>query len=184
LQEREAYQKHGFNNTVWIEANPKIIKYVNEKLTLNEKETIYNYAITDSLDEFIDFHITSFDQSSSILKLGTHKKYYPQINEVESIKVPAKRMDKLIIEKNINIENYDFINLDIQGAELLALKSFGSYLKNIKYIYTEINTEPLYEGCCLLPELDLFLEKEGFKRVETQMTSAKWGDALYIKNYE
>jgi FkbM family methyltransferase len=184
MQEKTVYEKFDLYNTVWIEANPKIVEFLHQNVTLNEKEQIYNYAITDSFEEFIDLHITSFDQSSSIFRLGTHKKYYPQISETECLRVPAKRMDTLITENNIKIEDYDFLNLDIQGAELLALKSFGTYLNNIKYIYTEVNSEPLYEGCCLLSELDSFLNEKGFERVEIQMTSANWGDAFYIRKHE
>jgi len=32
-------------------------------------------------------------------------------------------------------------NLDIQGAELKALKSMGDYLNNVDYIYTEVNSD-------------------------------------------
>jgi FkbM family methyltransferase len=184
MQERAVYQKFGLFNTIWIEANPKIVKYLNETTVLDKKESLYHYAITDSPSPFIDLHVTSFDQSSSIFKLGTHKKHYPQIEETECVTVPAKRMDALIAENNIDIQKYDFINLDIQGAELLALKSFGNYLNNIKYIYTEVNTELLYEGCCLLTELDSFLQQNKFVRTELQMTPANWGDAFYIKKNE
>ena len=90
-------------------------------------------------------------------------------------------MDTLIREKNININNYDFLNIDIQGAELLALKGFGDLLYNIKYIYTEINKNYLYKDCALVDEIDEYLISYGFDRVETSMTEFEWGDALYVK---
>lgn len=180
LQERGSYKKYNLHNTVWVEANPRIVERVKTNVLLDEKEQIYNFAITDK-DGEIELNITSFDQSSSILKLGTHKNYYPQIDVTETIKVSGKRMDTLIEEFHIKVEEYNFLNLDIQGAELQALKGFGKYLKDIDFIYTEVNKEPLYEGCCLLPELDSFLSENGFKQVELSMTTANWGDAFYIK---
>ena len=90
-------------------------------------------------------------------------------------------MNTLLSENNINVNDYDFLNIDIQGAELLALKGFGDLLNNIKYIYTEINTNTLYKDCALVSEIDEYLFKYGFKRVETLMTEFEWGDALYIK---
>jgi hypothetical protein len=33
----------------------------------------------------------------------------------------------------------------------------------------------------LVSEIDEYLSKYGFKRVETSMTEFEWGDALYIK---
>ena len=77
--------------------------------------------------------------------------------------------------------HYNFLNLDIQGAELLALCGASKILPYIDYIYTEINEAELYEECCLAWELDSYLLSFGFKRAKTHMTKDKWGDAFYIK---
>ncbi len=57
----------------------------------------------------------------------------------------------------------------------------GDILSKIDYIYTEVNTDYLYKNIALLPELDDYLDKQGFKRVELSMTTFKWGDAFYIR---
>ena len=51
-------------------------------------------------------------------------------------------MKKLIEEKKIDIDSINFLNLDIQGVELRALKGLGEYLKKIDfnkpiYIYSQ-----------------------------------------------
>lgn len=79
------------------------------------------------------------------------------------------------------MNRYDFINLDIQGAELLALKGATSILPFVKAIYTEVNEKELYEGCALIEELDAYLKQNGFTRILTNMTKHGWGDALYIR---
>jgi hypothetical protein len=99
----------------------------------------------------------------------------------EILEVKSKRMDTLIVENGINIDDYDFVNLDIQGAELLAIKGFGEFLNKINYIYTEINTNYLYKDCALINEIDDYLNEYGFVRTETLLTNYEWGDALYIK---
>lgn len=182
LEERFDYTSNGLNNTIWVEANPKIysnIEFINHE---SNDECVFNCAISDEDDKIYEFNITNNGQSSSILELDKHKIYHPQIHVSDIIKVNSKRMDTLISENHIEINQYDFLNIDIQGAELLALKSFGGLLKNIKYIYTEINTNYLYKDCALLPEIDEYLEFFGFERVETEMTEFEWGDALYIKS--
>ena len=68
-------------------------------------------------------------------------------------------MDTLINENNIDIKNYNFLNLDIQWAELMALKGFGNFINDFDYIYTEVNIDELYEKCVLLGELDEYLKK-------------------------
>ena len=78
--------------------------------------------------------------------------------------------------------DYNFLNLDIQGAELKALKGMEEYLDKVDYIYTEVNEDYVYKGCALVSELDEFLGKYGFTRVETSWAgNCKWGDAFYIK---
>jgi hypothetical protein len=72
--------------------------------------------------------------------------------------------------------------LDIQGAELKALKGMEEYLSKIDYIYTEVNSDYVYKDCALIGEVDEYLEKFGLKRVETQIyTEYRWGDAFYIR---
>jgi FkbM family methyltransferase len=181
MEERSDYISQGLYNTIWIEANPKVysnIKFVNDE---SNDERAFNYAISDEDNKLYEFNITNNGQSSSILKLDKHKIHHPQIHVSDIINIHSKRMDTLLSENNININDYDFLNIDIQGAELLALKGFGNLLNNIKYIYTEINTNTLYEDCALVSEIDEYLSKYEFKRVETSMTEFEWGDALYIK---
>lgn len=181
MEERGDYISQGLYNTIWVEANPQV--YSNIEFVNNEpnNERVFNYAISDEDNKLYEFNITNNGQSSSILKLDKHKIHHPQIHVSEVIEVRSKRMDTLMLENSIDIDKYDFLNIDIQGAELLALKGFGDLLNNIKYIYTEINTNYLYKGCALVSEIDEYLEEFGFKRVETSMTDFEWGDALYIK---
>ena len=181
MEERNDYISKGLYNTIWVEANPKV--YSNIEFINNESSNVrvFNFAISDEDNKLYEFNITNNGQSSSILKLDKHKIHHPQIHVSEVINVNSKRMNTLLSENNINVNDYDFLNIDIQGAELLALKGFGDLLNNIKYIYTEINTNTLYKDCALVSEIDEYLFKYGFKRVETLMTEFEWGDALYIK---
>ena len=88
----------------------------------------------------------------------------------------------LIEEKYIPIRTLNFLNLDIQGVELRALKSMEKYLQHVQYIYTEVNTEQVYKGCDLVGDIDLYLAKYGFARVCTSMCgNYGWGDAFYVK---
>jgi FkbM family methyltransferase len=181
MEERSDYLSHGLNNIIWVEANPKIysnIEFINHE---NSNERVFNYAISNVDDVVVKFNITNNGQSSSLLELDKHKIHHPHIHVSEIISVSSKRMKSLILENDININDYDFLNIDIQGAELLALKGFGDLLNGIKYIYTEINTNTLYKDCALVSEIDEYLASYGFKRVETSITNFEWGDALYIK---
>ena len=91
-------------------------------------------------------------------------------------------MDTLIERENMPIEKLNFVNLDIQGVELRALKSMEKYLSHVHYIYTEVNTEEVYKGCNLIGEIDAYLKGLGFVRVAQKIYSEYgWGDAFYMK---
>lgn len=180
MEERSDYLSHGLSNTIWIEANPKVYSMI-ESINGLSSERVFNFAVSDSDDVPINLNVTNNGQSSSILELEKHKIHHPHIFVSETIEVKTIRMDTLLGRNNISLDNYDFLNIDIQGAELLALKGFGDLLNNIKYIYTEINTNELYKDCALVNEIDDYLFNFGFTRVETSMTDFEWGDAFYIK---
>jgi FkbM family methyltransferase len=175
-EEEKFYHAKGIRNIIWIEAlKEKVEKFSGER-------KIYNYVVSDKDDQEITFKITNNYQSSSILPLKTHLKEHPHIHVIENRVLKTKRMDTVYEKERIDVKYANFLNLDIQGAELMALKGMGTILNNFDYVYTEVNQKELYEGCCLLGELDEFLGGKGFKRVELNMTKFGWGDALYIRN--
>lgn len=80
---------------------------------------------------------------------------------------------------------FNFLNLDLQGAELMALRGLGERLSDVDYIYTEVNKKDVYQGCAKVEELDRFLTE--FTRVETLWcedggVDHGWGDAFYIRS--
>lgn len=143
---------------------------------------IYQAIIDDVDNKEIIFNISNNGQSSSMLEFGTHTIHHPHVKFIGTIQGKTKRLDTLIEENNIPIQHLNFLNLDIQGVELRALKSMEKYLSNVDYIYTEINTDYVYKDCNLVGEIDEHLKQFGFTRVATQIASNfGWGDAFYIK---
>jgi FkbM family methyltransferase len=117
-------------------------------------------------------------ESNSILEPHKHIHIYPGIVFTNKETVDVEPLDKFEPTASLN-----FLNMDVQGAELNVLLGASNTLKNIQYILTEINTDELYKNCALIEDLDYFLGKYGFRRVETILDrdSQAWGDALYIK---
>jgi FkbM family methyltransferase len=174
------------SNIYWIEALPKLVE---KNKSNNPLLNIYQALIYDEDDKEIEFNITNCDgdvnnlQSSSILEFGSHKTSHPQVKVVEKVKMKTSRIDSVINKYAIAMENVNFINLDIQGVELRALKSMGNYLNNIDYIYTEVNTEEVYKNCDQMTELSEYLVKHNFRLADARIYKEfGWGDAFYIKN--
>lgn len=168
-------------NIVWVEGNSKLYSDLKSKLKFLTDNKVFNAIISDTDGQEVTFHITNNGESSSILELERHKIHHPQIHVTESVAGTTKTFDTLAQENNLDLSKYDFLNLDIQGAELLALKGMPDTLKSIKYVYTEVNTGEVYKNCAKIGEMDEYLKSFGFKRVETHITEYEWGDAFYIK---
>lgn len=181
-EERALYNSINIRDkdTLWIEAIGEIVAYVKK---INENINIVQAVITDKDDEELSFMITNNKESSSIFNFGTHAIEHPHVFEIERRRLKSITLNTLFERNNIPHDRFDFINIDIQGAELKALKGAVHILPHIKAIYAEVNEKMLYEGAGLLPELDEYLATFNFKRVITNMTQHGWGDALYIKNY-
>lgn len=162
------------DKVLWIDA-------LQDKVDLSKQkfpDIFIEQAVVSDTKDIVTFHRSNNGQSSSILELGLHKQYHPQVWYVDSFVAETKLLKDIICNYDIP---YNFINLDIQGAELKALKGMAEYLPKIDYIYSEVNSDYVYEGCALVTELDEYLLQFGLHRVETKWTDCKWGDAFYIR---
>lgn len=185
-EECEDYKNSGFKEIIWVEANKSLIKDLFDKTNPicqpnKIKQTIICSAVSDTDNEEVSFKITNNGQSSSILELGTHLTHHPHVQVVSTRVIKTKRFDTIAKERNLDLTKTKFVNLDIQGAELKALRGFGELLNGFDAVYTEVNSEEVYKGCALITEIDAFLESKGFIRALTAMTEYKWGDALYVR---
>ena len=79
----------------------------------------------------------------------------------DEIIINCHRLDT-IIKKN-NIDKVDIIWMDLQGAELLALKGLGSYLNRVKFIHTKVSYKEIYTGQVMFNELHNLIKGNDFK---------------------
>lgn len=160
-KEAKLYQSLKSNKILLVEANPEIFTRLEENIKDIPEAQAVNCAISNENGK-VTLHITSMDQSSSILPLKRLTEYYSMIQESRQIDVPSKKLDTLLEELNLNPSDFNFLNIDIQGAELLALEGAINLLPHIEAINTEINYVEFYENCALIDQVDEFLENHGF----------------------
>ena len=175
-EELKDYEKYiDRNKILWIEGNPDLV--------IRNKNTYPNICIENAVvwNEItkLKFHIANNGQSSSVLDFGLHEKYHNHVYYTNEIEVETQILEDIL--KKYTSCVYNFLNFDIQGADLQALKGMESYLENVNYIYIEVNTGYVYKNNGLLSEVDDYLAMFGFTRVETCLTEFEWGDAFYIK---
>jgi FkbM family methyltransferase len=178
--EISTYQAMGVQKVLFVEANPVVFERLQANIAGVPNVQAVNCAVSNE-NGTLNLRVTSNDQSSSILELKRHLELYPNIQETNQVTVESKTIDTLLQEMQLNPYDFNILNIDIQGAELLALQGGTDWLKWVAGINTEVNYEEMYEGCALIDQLDEFLELHGFQRVATITHHPYWGDAFYVK---
>jgi FkbM family methyltransferase len=172
LKDYERYLQR--NKILWVEALSDKVELCKQRFP---NVLIENAVVSDKIEKIM-FNVSNNGQSSSILDFGLHSHYHSHVHYVNSFEAETKLLKDVISKYDIE---YNFLNFDIQGAELKALKGMEEYLPKVDYLYTEVNSDYVYKDCALIEELDEYLLKFGLVRVETKMTEFKWGDAFYIR---
>jgi len=175
-EELQAYDRYlPRNKMLWVEALQDKVDYCKERYP----DVFIEQGVISDCVETVTFNRSNNGESSSILEFGLHTYFHPHVHFVDSFQCETKMLKDIICKYDIP---YNFINLDIQGVELKALKGMSDWLKTIDYIYTEVNSDYVYKGCAIINEIDDYLKEFGFVRVETVWCgNNRWGDAFYIK---
>jgi FkbM family methyltransferase len=134
-EELELYEKVGASKVIWVEGNPETFEVLMEKIARKTGHSAHNLLVSDKDGQEVNFNVASFSQSSSMLEFGSHSTSYPDITVSSQVKLKTVRLDNFFTE---GLAAINFLNLDIQGAELMALKGMGDLIESIEYIYTEI----------------------------------------------
>jgi FkbM family methyltransferase len=102
--------------------------------------------------DVVEFH--EHAEQSSILELGTGKPFG------QSVQIKTTTLDDLVAEMHLPFP--DLIKLDLQGAELEALKGASRCLSAVKAVLLEISFLPIMDGGPLLAETVQFMKERGF----------------------
>ena len=181
-EELPIYESHGIKNVCWIEADPNTFNELKKILVNRDNDVLINVAVCDK-NEVKPFYVMDNGASSSLLKPTGHLDKYPTVKYTNEINVIGRKLDSLVSDGLINMERYDFLYMDLQGGEFLALRGFERNICDINYILAEINYEELYEGCMLIDDFDRYLWENGFeKQYATIHETVGWGDAYYKRH--
>lgn len=175
-EEYSIYKNAGVTSMLFIEAN----KDLAHGYAPNDECCFVVHAAVSDTEEWVEFNITNNGESSSILELKDHAVIYPQIVNVETVKMKTTTLDKIIEKVGVYTFAWNILNLDIQGVELKAMKGLTNW-DHIEAVFTEVNYREMYKGCALISEIDEFLFAKGFLKVEEVDTGSGWGDALYVR---
>lgn len=147
---------------------------------------VTNVPMTSSLYEPLNETIDVFSNLGELMRVE------------KRIDIETKRLDDLLALTGAA----DFIKLDIQGSELMALENAEATLATVSVIQCEVEFVELYQDQPLFADVDKFLRSQGFcflkfaylmGRPYKPLTSngnpnkaisqTLWGDAIYVKDF-
>lgn len=186
------YQKIGAKKVVWIEANPEVYQELLENLqimNISDVESIpFNQLVSDQDDLETDFnlyygwdagHLVGNKGMSSILK--AKNSWWGSECYKGTIKLNSLTLDTFLERNNLGYE-FDLLNMDTQGAELLISRGAIKVLENVKYINSEVTLfNAPYHNNPLFEELYEYFKQFGFTHISTELSDVNWGDAIFAK---
>jgi len=177
-EEYEEYRNYfGAVPITWIEADPEVADRLLHRMTHDPLTRTISAVIADEVGREVTFHRANNEQSSSFLELGTHALVHPEVEYVDSFQAVTMTLDSLPLLGG------NFLNMDLQGAEGMAIAGAGEFIKSVDYVYTEVNREALYRGCTLFDQFVPMMGDLGFRMVESIIyENLGWGDAFFVRD--
>ena len=126
-EEVDAYYNYGVDHSLWVEANIDLMRQLQSNISRYRNARSINAVLIDKDDQDVIFNISNNGMSSSILDFEYHKIAHPEIFFVGNREMKSRTLNTIFVENNIPFDLYDFMNVDIQGAELMMLKQQLKY---------------------------------------------------------
>ena len=166
--------------TIWIEANPKLISDLRDNIYQYPYQKVIHALLSDKDDEYKEFYVSNNDSaSSSVFEFG-QKSIDQNLKMISKMKIKSSKFDTIVKNQAIEILDYNFWVIDLQGSELLALKGAKKSLEKCKSILVEISKTEYYKNAVKWEELKKFLNENNFFQEWEPLEDHT--DVLFIKN--
>jgi FkbM family methyltransferase len=94
------------------------------------------------------------------------------------VEVPVTTLKTFMQERRIGL--IDLLWMDIQGAELMALRGLGEYIDRVRIIHSEVGFFPIYADQPLFRDIKAYLNAHGFRLVSFTTMGRYFGDAVFV----
>lgn len=158
-----------------FEPNMDLLFEAHSRLRYRGNIILYPVALSSKsgLQEFYASYGTSTG-SGSLLEPTLHLRNHPEVHfhKNDDELVFTSTLDE--IQSKLNLDCVDLLWIDAQGAELEVLKGSIDTLERVRYIYSEVSTEPLYLNGATYAEIRSFLFDRDFDVLE-EFLPLDWG---------
>jgi FkbM family methyltransferase len=157
-------------HVIWVEAIPDIAGELKQRVSPFSKQRVVQACITDRDGDRIEFKVSGNHDgvSSSIFDFGPaasgDDSLWPDANlhMVDVISLETTTIDRLFAQLGVSPSDFNHWIVDLQGAELLALKGGLDSLKHCRSLVVETSTVEVYEGGAQWLDVKALLEEHGF----------------------
>ena len=186
-QEVAAYLAAGARSVVLVEANPEHVATLRARFSGTPGVRVVGCAAgAEPGSATLRLHTSrSGDtQSASLLELAELGEV-GTVHTQGAVEVPVRTLDDIAAGAPC-----DLLVVDVQGAELLALRGATDLLMRVKAVVCEIELRPLYVGAPAEAAITELLGAAGLERADalhyelTTATGARrlaWCDALFVR---
>jgi len=179
-QEADVYDECGFQTVIWVEGYKEYAERLRRHVEHRKNHYVIESMVSDVSGEEVDFSIASNTGSSTIFQVtAAWRDAFADISILNSVRVRCERLDRLLPESLIK-NRIDLLVLDIEGAELKALKSLGTILPKVESALIEVSLIRNFQGGPLFIDIELYMLSNNFVRVYSKYGVVS-GDILYKK---
>lgn len=163
-QERGDYAAMGAERVLWVEADTRHAEH------LRGLDVVW-CAVSDRCGE-AEWNVFSVSACSSLLR--------QRRPEGAAVLVATRRVQTHTVDCVAAGEAFDLINVDVQGAELLALRGAKGALSRARYVCVELYEDPAYEG--QPSEQEIVAALPGYREIARSWCEQwRYWDVLYGK---
>jgi hypothetical protein len=164
---------------LWVEGHPDYYAVLCEKLAPYPGQRALGFVISDQDGQRVTFRCASNTGSTTMFApTEAHRRAFAGIEYGSTLELVAERPDTYFAREGVDLRGISFLVLDLEGAELLALRGLGAILDQIEWVLVEVSFVPAFEGGPLFVDIDGFLHQRGFVRRRLWPGRVS-GDALY-----
>lgn len=167
---------------VWaFEAELQNFRRLVERVQDFDNVNLVMAAVSDTAGVSL-FHQSSGhnDASGSLLHpSAAMQELYPSMHfdQEKTSAVPTVKLDDFV--KVADVDHIDFLWMDIQGAELMALRGGQQIIEHTHFIYLEVCLTSLYSGSPSYEEISSYLRQKGFKVAREFLPDNTYGNVLF-----
>jgi len=164
-------------NVVWVEANPHTYEIITKPRANAYEHKAFNCALSSVDNKEVSLKIMPKADGSSIYECVGQ-------TPINKIKMKTKTLDTLIKEEKIDMDDHNFLNMDVEGAEFDVLEGMKENLHKIDYLFFEASLYERHKGAKNFKDLHEYVVNKGFELIvfSDSFKTLGWGDAFYKRS--